>query len=100
MKKIKLIKKHPTRLNIPSAGVICIALLLTFPVAQAAGQSLDNQKSRLLERIIETEDDALRERLLKIYESMEEKSSITPESAGAISDLATQVLSYFQKAFS
>jgi len=34
-------------------------------------QSLEEQKSKLLERIIATEDDRLRERLVTIYETLE-----------------------------
>lgn len=74
------------RLIIVSIALTLTALSLASPDIQAEGASLDTQKARLLERIIATEDDSLRKRLLSIYESLpnSEKSSDSSKTPGKV----------------
>ena len=52
-----------------------VVLVLGFePSVVVASEELEDQKRRLLDRIIATEDEQVRTRLLKIYESLEDSS--------------------------
>ena len=53
------------------ASFLTVICLVTVTLS-AEESNLATQKSRLLDRIIKTEDDALRERLLTVYEALEE----------------------------
>lgn len=82
-----------------------ILLLIFTPVfftqnVAFANSDLDDQKRRLLDRIIATEDDRLRDRLTKIYESLEDKTATesspkfnepTPAKAPAAVQLFCQI---------